>query len=696
MLSDPRRTAAVERGLQRLPSQPMSLHAVARLAAQLLGASMGMVTLVGAEREHVAGVYNLPPELVRGRGAPLSLSVCKYVVSANYPVSSEDMALDPALRGHRLALEHGVRAFLGVPLRGTDQPLGSVTVLDVRPRRWTDDDVSVLLAVGQVIGPIPVGEDACPMGLGGCDPHHPAAFLTALLDTLDPAVLACVGDGNVVLVNQALRRVLGLPPGAPPARLEDLVAGRLFRTDRTLLPIEENPMRRALAGEPVHDESVLVRVPSRPERVFVVKGRPATGSAGERVGAVVAMHDVTAVRRAERFYTCSSQVLEALTADIDLDDRYHRVLEAVCTALGWAHAELWLVDPVRDRLRLRAGWTAPGRPPVSVRETTAPGVGISGAVWAAGRPLWVPDLTATRDERDTRPDGGGYAAAGLRTALAVPVQAERTVGVLACFSDVPESDEVLLTTLLGGVAAQIGQFLAYSQRDQLLRELTRARQDFSRLAGHEIRTPLTAIISCSEMLLEDPVAAAGPGRQVIEVISRNATSLHAVITQLLDFAAIQTGAVPMDRGPVELADVLEEAVRNLDYPPGIDLRVEFRARPTVRGDRMRLRQVMDALLTNAVKYSPEGGPVHVALTAERGTVSLTVADEGIGVPAEERDKVFEYFFRSSAARQRQIPGAGLGLAAARAIVEQHGGRIVVDGQYALGTRVAVLLPDNRP
>jgi signal transduction histidine kinase/PAS domain-containing protein len=697
VLRSPRRTAAVERGIRRLPSQPIALDAVARLAAQLLGATMGMVTLVGAERQHTAGVYDLPPELVRGQGAPLSLSVCKYVVSADHPVFSEDMAADPELHDHRLAVEHGVRAFLGVPLRGTDdQPLGALTVLDVRPRRWTDNDASVLLVVGQVIGPIPVTEDTCPVGLGGCDPYHPAGFLNALLDSLDPAVLGCVGDGDVVLANEALRRVLGLPPDVPPARLEDLVAGRLFRPDRTPLPVEENAMRRALAGEPVHDEGVLVRVPARPERVFVVKGGPAAGRTGEQVGAVIAMHDVTAVRRAERFYSCSAQVLQALTADVGSAERDTRVLEAVCTALGWPHAELWLADPVLDSLRLEARWTAPGRPPVVAGTTTVRGSGISGAVWASGRPLWVPDLTADRDGREPGPDGGEYAAAGLRTALAVPVQGEQTIGVLACFSDVPESDEVLLTTLLGGIAAQIGQFLAYSQRDQLLRELTRARLDFSTLAGHEIRTPLTSIIACAEMLLEDPIAAVGPSRQVAEVISRNAAALHATITQLMDFAAIQTGAIPMAREPVGLGELLEEAAGDLHRPDGIDLRMELHARPTVLGDRARLRQAMDALLSNAVKYSPDGGPVHVALAVERGTVSFTVTDEGIGVPVGEQDRLFEYFFRSSVARLRQIAGAGLGLAAARAIVEQHGGRIVVDGQYSDGTRMTVLLPEHRP
>ncbi|OLF18594.1 sensor histidine kinase [Actinophytocola xanthii] len=707
VLARPRRTAAVERGTRVLATLAMPLDAIARVAAQWVEATMGTVTLVGAEHEHLAGVYNLPAELVRGSDAPLSWSVCKYVVSADHPVFSEDMTADPDLRGHRLARDHGVRAFLGVPLRGTDdQPLGALSVMDTRPRSWTDAELSVLLRLSQIIGPLPTGQaDRAPSrsyrteGESDLDLWEP--FLAALLDSLDPAVLGCLSNGAVVLSNPAARRLLGDPPGAVPTRLADLVKGALFRSDGTPLRVRETALWRALHGEPVHDREVVVRLPERAERTFVVKARPvrAGGRAGADdppVGAVVAMHDVTAVRRAERFYTCAMEVFHALTDPEPTADRGVTVLTSVRTALRWAHAELWLADQTGP-LRLAAQSSAPHLPSVAGPGTAARGEGISGTVWATGEPLWVPDLSAPHGPR---PDGDGaprraYAAAGLRTAIAVPVRDRESVGVLACFSAAPETDEVLLTALLEGIAAQLGRFLAHSEQDHLAEELSQSRQAFLGLAGHEIRTPLTSIISYTDMLRADPGAPPELVNQIIEIIGRNATTLHDVITRLLDLVDLQTSTEPMTREQVDLADLLHQAAAEVARPADVELSLEIDARPVVLGDAARLRQVVDNLLTNAVKHSPHGGLVHVCLCAGPDTVRLAVADNGAGIPADERGKVFDYFFRTTATRHHQVPGTGLGLATTRAIVIRHHGTIAITPNLPTGTTVTVHLP-NRP
>jgi signal transduction histidine kinase/PAS domain-containing protein len=704
VLTEARRAAAVEQGTRMLPALGMPMDAIARVAAQWLNAPMGAVTLVGAEHEHLAGVYQLPPALVRGCDAPLSWSVCKYVVSADHPVFSEDMTADPELRDHRLARDHGVRAFLGVPLRDADdQPLGALTVLDTRPRSWTDSDLSVLLRLGQIIGPLPTDRlDQQPPRSGATngqpDSRLRDPFLAALLDSLDPAILGCLPDGAVALSNPAARDLLGDPPGAVPTRLADLAKGTLFRPDGTPLTVRETALWRALHGEAVDDREVVVRLPGRAERVFVVKGRPVhpggpDGTHDPPVGAVVAMHDVTAVRRAERFYACAIEVFDALTDPEPITDRGVSVLGAVRTALRWPHAELWLADQA-GVLRLAAQSSAPRQPSVTGPTTATRGEGLAGTVWAIGEPLWIPDLTAAHGLRPDRvgPRFRGYAAAGLRTALAVPVRDRQTVGVLACFSDAPEHDEMLLTALLEGIAAQLGRFLAHSQQEHLTEELSQTRQAFLGLAGHEIRTPLTSIISYTQMLRDDPTTSPELTHQLVEVISRNATTLHDVITRLLDLVDLQTSTEPMTRERVELADVLHQAAADLVRPPGVELRLEVNARPGVLGDAARLRQVLDNLLTNAVKHSAGGGLVDVCLCAGPDLVTLVVADNGTGIPADERGKVFDYFFRSTASRDQQVPGTGLGLATTRAIVQRHHGTITLTPNRPSGTVATVQLP----
>ncbi len=115
---------------------------------------------------------------------------------------------------------------------------------------------------------------------------------------------------------------------------------------------------------------------------------------------------------------------------------------------------------------------------------------------------------------------------------------------------------------------------------------------------------------------------------------------------------------------------------------------------TIQGDRARLERVLHNILGNAVKYSPRGAPVEVEVVAHEGWAIITVRDHGVGIPADELPRLFTQFYRASTARG--IPGKGIGLAGARAIVEQHGGRIEIESAVGQGTTVTVYLPPHPP
>jgi signal transduction histidine kinase len=227
------------------------------------------------------------------------------------------------------------------------------------------------------------------------------------------------------------------------------------------------------------------------------------------------------------------------------------------------------------------------------------------------------------------------------------------------------------------------------------RELDRMRDAFVATVSHELRTPLTSISGFLEMMEDEEEGLGDPGRRYLEVIRRSTDRLHALVEDLLLVAQIEAKRVELQLSRVDLGALARravEAVRPVADEKGVTLEVHANHPPEVEGDANRLHQVVDNLVSNAVKFTDGGGSVSVSVDAEADGVRLVVADTGIGVPPEEQGQVFSRFFRSSAATQRAIPGTGLGLAISRALVEQHGGTISFASREGEGTRVTVVLP----
>ncbi|GAA0487798.1 hypothetical protein Ade02nite_12000 [Paractinoplanes deccanensis] len=526
------------------------------------------------------------------------------------------------------------------------------------------------------------------------------AFLDALLESLTVGVIACDADGEVVLVNRPVRELMSLSEQTALREYPARADGVLFDTDGTPIPWSQAPVQRALRGE-VIDADMVVRVPGRRERIVAVIARPILGGAGRRLGAVAIAQEVTALRRAERFRACHRAVERALRATKEIVEAAPGVLAALGETLGWPATELWLTDEDGE-LGFGGRWCAPGSGLEAVLDF-APirGAGITGRVWATGKPLWVPDIAHTVTLRSPleRTRAAVCLRHGIRSVLAVPVRDGGTVlGVLTCYAAAPEPHEDLLAVLLDGVAAQIGVYLALRRAEALACELTRAKDDFIALVGHELRTPLTSIVANASMLDEEP-GLGDDTRAMVEVVQRNATALRGVVDSLLDLAGLDSGHLALAIGPVDLAAVVAEAIAAATpeaAAAGVRLGTARAAPLPVEGDAHRLRQVVDDLLANAIKYSPQGGDVHVGLCEQGGIVELTVTDHGIGTPAEERERVFDRFYRGSNVRHQGIAGRGLGLSLARAIVGLHGGTIRLTGHLPHGTTVHVRLPARRP
>ncbi|GIW20027.1 MAG: hypothetical protein KatS3mg065_0323 [Chloroflexota bacterium] len=223
------------------------------------------------------------------------------------------------------------------------------------------------------------------------------------------------------------------------------------------------------------------------------------------------------------------------------------------------------------------------------------------------------------------------------------------------------------------------------------RTALRRQRQFAADASHELRTPIAVIGSAVEYLRRHPEQTIGAAREVLDDIAAEATRLGRLVDDLLLLARSDSGAVSLERVPVDLGAVVEEAVASMaPLAEERGVRVEVRAGAVlVEGDPLRLRQLVANLLDNAIRHAPPGGRVWVNVEAEPGRVRLVVEDDGPGIRPEHLPRVFDRFWRAPGAPGE---GSGLGLAIAAWIVERHQGRIEAANRPEGGARFTVSLP----
>jgi PAS domain S-box-containing protein len=239
-------------------------------------------------------------------------------------------------------------------------------------------------------------------------------------------------------------------------------------------------------------------------------------------------------------------------------------------------------------------------------------------------------------------------------------------------------------TLLRELAAQ----------NERLRELDRMKDDFVASVSHELRTPLTSIHGYLELLREDGGLDKEQDR-MLRIVDRNADRLLRLVSDLLFIAEVDAGKLTIERSSVQLASVAAESVEAATPRADateIDLHLEADDELVVGGDHTRLAQVLDNLISNAIKFTPSGGRVDVRVFRDGETAFIEVSDTGIGIPADEQLHLFERFFRTTGAMRAAVQGTGLGLTIVGAITESHGGTVAVESREGGGTTFRVSLP----
>jgi signal transduction histidine kinase len=298
-------------------------------------------------------------------------------------------------------------------------------------------------------------------------------------------------------------------------------------------------------------------------------------------------------------------------------------------------------------------------------------------------------------------------------AILAPIEALRSINgaqalELGANSDASGSRALLFAILAGALAIAGGlAFALYAtrlvksiaSRNQRLSELDRMKEDFVASVSHELRTPLTSIRGYLELLREGEAGELSDEQhQFVSIVERNADRLLRLVGDLLFVAQVEAGKIALEPRATDVDDLVRQAVdaaRPAATEKDIEFDVDLDGLGVLLADRARLAQVLDNLISNALKFTPPGGHVTVRTSRHTDVLVIEVSDNGMGISEEDQSQLFQRFFRTASATEQAIQGTGLGLSIVKAIVEAHGGVITVESVAGEGTIFRVELPLTR-
>ena len=393
-------------------------------------------------------------------------------------------------------------------------------------------------------------------------------------------------------------------------------------------------------------------------------------------------------------FEAANRCAHALGSSLDLDSAFSAFIRELQVLVPFDRTVIILEEEGSLRVMAVAGLAAESLMP---KGTELSGRGsILQVVAETGEPEYRQDMSDGRFQEE-----GPLLDLGLRARVVAPLQVgTRQIGALSLVRREPASfvaEEVELMGLLGRLVAtavlNIRTFDAERATVEELRRLSALRADFVSLVSHELRSPMAAVIGSARTLQQRWRELRPQQREAfLAVIGDETSRLAALVGDVLDTSRIEAGTFGYAFGDVDVGAVLRDAVAaaaigqddvrlNADIP---------RTLPRVRGDQDRLRQLLDNLISNALKYSHAGGAIDVDARADNGALRIRVRDAGPGIAPEHQTLIFEKFGR--AASRDSKPGTGLGLFIARSFAEAHGGSLEVESTPGEGATFTLTLP----
>lgn len=390
----------------------------------------------------------------------------------------------------------------------------------------------------------------------------------------------------------------------------------------------------------------------------------------------------------------TNRCARALASSLEIDQAFGAFIRELRGLIDFDRVTIVLVEAGRAEVLAAAGR---GADTVFPAGSARPVKGSVLEEVLEGELVYRPTMRA-----DLYPEEKDLLALGLRSRVLAPLQVgPRTIGMLGLVRAAEDgftAEEIELVSLLGRlVATAVQNIRAYDAERTTadeLRRLSALRADFVSLVSHELRSPMAAVIGASRTLQARWRDLTADQRQsFLELIADETSRLADLIGDVLDTSRIEAGTFSFTFSDVDLGELLRDVVAAADLAQD-EVRVSAEvngALPHVRGDRERLRQIVQNLIDNAVKYSPAGAEVRVSANSDDKGLQIAVADDGPGIPFDDQKLIFEKFGRATVEGGTK-PGTGLGLFIARSIAEAHGGSLDVDSAPAQGSVFTLELP----
>lgn len=589
---------------------------------------------------------------------------------------------DPTSHPERVGTPKGhprLTSFLGVPLRREGKTIGMIGLANKESGYDLSDQQDV---------------EALALAFAEALEHQRANLAQRTSARQWQTTFDAIGDGiclldtqnRVVQCNAAMVKLLEKP------RAEIIGHTCWELVHDASQPIEGCPIVRLRESQ--HRESQVLR---QGQRWLNITVDPLFAADGSLAGAVHTISDITELKQAEEKMRQRDQELSALyaallaiTQTLDLDQVMRELIQQAGKALGSAYTSIVLVNP-DGSLGMGAEDFA-GIPPLAYR--TRPG-GVTRRIITTGQPVLIEDVDADTNTNPVLVD------AGIKSYAGVPLRSrDTTIGVLFVHSLQRNAfgDRMdLLTAFAGQAALAIENARLYREAGTAgaLRETDRLKSELLSNVSHELRTPLASVKGYSSLLLSAwQKIPDEEKRDFVHEIDQASDRLRELIENLLDLSRLESGGLSIRKEPIDLAHVVNIALTDIQRKARRHHFTQELAQPLplVEADPRRIRQVLDNLLDNAVKYSREGTEIALRCEIKGQELATSVRDQGIGISAEDLEKIFDRFYRVDLGSVWKAGGAGLGLSICRRIVEAHGGSIWAESTPGQGSTLTFTLP----
>ena len=687
------------------PADP-AFDRLTRLAARFIHAPTALVSLIDADRQFFKSQVGLADPWATARQMPLSHSFCKHVVATQQPLIIDNAQEDPLVRDNPAIQDLNVVAYAGIPLITSDgYALGSFCVIDYVPRAWTDDEISTLRDLAaSVMTEIELRGELIERRNIEAALRESHRLTEQIVNTVpDVVYIFDLTTRRNVYSNRELTGVLGYTPDEL-RQMGDHVLIRLMHPEdikrfeahygRLIsmpddMPVEfQYRMRHADGDWHWFSSREIIFKRDQHNRPTQLLGIAADVTAWVLTEQTIRenLEELWMLRRIE----------SELSESLDLNHVLMTALDAALRLSGAEDATVSLIEGDEVYVvQSIGGYPIGQRFPISR--------GVVGRALRESKPQLV---TNVEDDPDYNPD-----LPSTRAQMAIPLRyRDRLIGVLNLETSKPERFRQESFTVLSLIAARMAAAVDFASLYQLsqqqlaelqklyarVSELEQLKTDMIRIAAHDLRNPLSSIIGFTELLLTGDDPLSNDQQEMIGLMRRAGRQMQSIITNILSLQRIEQQGYNRER--INLAEVAHHAYEDLldrAKAKALHFTIGIPDMPLcVEGDPAQLREAIDNLINNAIKYTLEGGAVRVKLGEKNGMIAFEVQDTGIGVPEDQQARLFQPFFRAASVETARIEGTGLGLHLVKNIIERHGGRMHFESVYRQGSTFGFELPEK--